>query len=171
MPAPKDPNDDVIHLAVCAERLSSCHQTLQDVKASLDHPLSGPAFRYAVVEYMTLFNGSRDGRGHSRRVPDECIPANHLALHERLRTTRNQLLAHSDMSVLGGSLDFEDRRGLPITTTTLIHQDDLAELKNVDEFLDLVQGVRDNLFALRRVLLAALPAAPTTRSAIPFQSP
>ena len=160
MPVPKDPNDDIIHLDVCVERLSSCHVNLQDVKANLTHPLAGPAFRYAVVEYMTLFNQSKDGQGHSRKVPVDCIPANHVALHERLKKTRNQLLAHSDMSVLDGSLGFKDMRGLPITTTTLTHQDDLAELKNVDEFLDLVQSVRNYLFAERRARLAALQMVP-----------
>ncbi|SCX72616.1 hypothetical protein [Variovorax sp. EL159] len=159
MQTQSDPTGDIIHLAVCVERLSSCHLTLQDVRANLDHPLSGPAFRYAVVEYMTLFNQSKDGQGHPRRIPVGCVPVNHVALHERLKKTRNELLAHSDMSALDGSLDFKDIRGLPITTTTLTHADDLAELKNVDEFLDLIQTVRDNVFAKRATLLAGLPSA------------
>jgi hypothetical protein len=62
MPVPKDPNDDIIHLDVCVERLSSCHVNLQDVKANLTHPLAGPAFRYAVVEYMTLIEPQRNHR-------------------------------------------------------------------------------------------------------------
>jgi len=48
-------------------------------------------------------------------------------------------------------------RGLPITTTTLNHVDVLNELKNIDEFIDLIQGVVDNLFAERLRLLAAFP--------------
>ena len=156
MQAPKNPDDDIIHIDVCVERLSSCHLILQDVKANLNHPLSGPAFRYAVVEYMTLFNPSKDAQKHTRRISVDWIPSSHLALHERLKKTRNESLAHSDMSVLDGSLDFKELHGLPVTTTSLTHVDDLAELKNVDEFLDLIQGVRDNLFAERRKLLAAL---------------
>lgn len=156
MPAPHNHND-IIHIDVCIERLASCHVTLRDVKINLKHPLSGPAFRYAVVEYMTLFNPSKDGQGLPRRIPVAWIPANYLSLHERLKKTRNQLLAHSDMSVLDGSLNLEEAGGLPVATTTLTHVDDLAELKNVDEFLDLLQAVRDKLFEERRKQVVALP--------------
>ena len=61
------------------------------------------------------------------------------------------------MSVLDGSLNFTDMRGLPLTTTTLNHIDVLDELKNINEFIDLVQGVVDNLFAERLRLLVAFP--------------
>lgn len=157
MPAQADFKEDIIHLAVCIERLSSCRQTLVDVQANLDHPLSGAAFRYAIVEYATPFNTSEDAQRKRRKIPASLVPSQYQVMHGRLISARNQLLAHADMSVLDGSLAFADMRGLPITTTTLNHVDVLNELKNIDEFIDLIQGVVDNLFAERLRLLAAFP--------------
>lgn len=157
MPAQADPKDDIIHLAVCVERVSSCRQTLVDVQASLGHPLSGAAFRYAIVEYATPFNTSEDAQRKRRKVSTSFVPSQYQVMHGRLISARNQLLAHADMSVLDGSLNFTDMRGLPLTTTTLNHIDVLDELKNINEFIDLVQGVVDNLFAERLRLLVAFP--------------
>ena len=156
MQTPKSPEDDLVHLAVCVERASSCHQVLQDVKADLTHPLAAPAFRHAIVEYMTMFNQSKDSQGNSRRIFAACVPANHVALHERLKKTRNELLAHADMSVLAGALEFTTNRTIP--TVILTHQDDMAEFKHIDEFLDLVQCVRNHLFAEYRRLSVILPS-------------
>lgn len=158
MPAKADTEGYINYLAMCVERLSSCHQTLVDVKADLGHPLVRPAFRYAIVEYITLFSQSKDTHEPPRYIPVACVPTKHEVLHQKLKADRHQLHAHADMSVLERSLTFTDKRGLPITTTTFSHVDDLAELSNIDEFLDLIQGVRDNLFAERAKLLEALPS-------------
>ncbi|MGJ7596287.1 hypothetical protein ACSFBU_34730 [Variovorax sp. ZT5P30] len=103
-----------------------------------------------------MFNQSKDSQGNSRRILAACVPSNHVALHERLKKTRNELLAHADMSVLGGALEFTTNRATP--TVILTHQNDMAEFKHIDEFLDLVQCVRDHLFAEYRRLSAVLPS-------------
>ena len=60
------------------------------------------------------------------------------------------------MSVLAGALEFTTNRTIP--TVILTHQDDMAEFKHFDEFLDLVQCVRNHLFAEYRRLSVILPS-------------
>lgn len=84
-------------------------------------------------------------------VPDEL-----QGLHRRILETRNQQLAHADMSILDGAIAFQEFEGRLMTTTTLNHVDPLAELRNLDDILLLVEHVLGSLFAHRRSRLDAL---------------
>jgi len=56
--------EQFIHLATCISRLHSALETLRAIKAaSPDNPLIAPAFRFALVEYVSPYTGSDGQRG------------------------------------------------------------------------------------------------------------
>jgi hypothetical protein len=151
-----EPNDDFIHMDVCIGRLGNCHRTLLDVKENQGHPLAGPAFQFALVDYCTVFTASQAADRSRRRLEEKMVPDELQGLHRRILETRNRQLAHADMSILDGVIAFQEFEGRLMTTTTMNHVDPLAELRNLDDIVLLVERVLGNLFANRRACLDAL---------------
>lgn len=149
-------DNDLIHIDVCIGRLSNAHKTLRDVQRHAGHPLVGPAFQYALVEYCTTFSGSKVAGERPRKLDIRMVPLELRVLHNRILTARHQLLAHADLSILEGTVEFRLYEGRPATTTTLNHLDPLEELQNLGSILQLIEQVHLNLFVERRRLLASL---------------
>ncbi|RYH62480.1 MAG: hypothetical protein EON54_09185 [Alcaligenaceae bacterium] len=151
-----EPNDDFIHMDVCIGRLGNCHRTLLSVKADQSHPLAGPAFQFALVDYCTVFTASQAADKSRRWLEEKMVPDELQELHRRILGTRNQQLAHADMSILDGVIAFQEFEGRLMTTTTMNHVDPLAELRNLDDIVLLVEHVLSSLFVSRRTRLEAL---------------
>lgn len=148
-------DNDFIHLEVCIGRLGNCHRTLLDVSRNYGHPLAGPAFQYALVEYCTVFNDSKGADKNRRRLENQMVPDESRALHERIVKARNQQHAHADMSILDGAVEFRQYEGAPISSTIMNHVDPLVELCNLDLIVALVEQVMGNVFVLRQEHLKA----------------
>lgn len=149
-------DSNLIHIDVCIGRLSNAHRTLREVQKHAGHPLMGPAFQYALVEYCTTFSTSKVAGERSRKLDIRMVPPELRGLHNRILTARHQLLAHADLSILDGTVEFRLYEGRPATTTTLNHLDPLEELPNLSSILHLIEQVHLNLFIERRRLLASL---------------
>ena len=150
-------DNGLIHIHLCVERLGNCRSTLLSVKGHAGHPLAAPAFQYALVEYCTCFNTSRAADKTPRKLERRFVPAEHEALHDRMLAARDQTHAHADMSILDPSIEFRQFEGRVMTTTTMTYVDPLAEIRNLDEIVNLLECVQTNLFAEIRLRLDASP--------------
>jgi len=71
-----------LHLVTCIWRLHSALETLRIIKTSSnDDPLISPAFRFALVEYASIFTRS-DGQLGKYKLDDTYIPGEFLDLHK-----------------------------------------------------------------------------------------
>jgi hypothetical protein len=138
-----------LHLLECIDRVNSAWRTLKLIEANLDHPLSGPAFRYALVEYSTAFNRSYSPLKKPLRLAADLVPTDFFALHTRIIEARDKVHAHADLNVLESvlvSYEFGNRREFG-RIANFIHG--LEELKNLPEVISLVENLLQNLYAKR----------------------
>ena len=110
--------EDFLHFAVCLQRLLSALGTLQVIKASPDHPLAVPAFRFALVEYSMPYTDSRGSEKPYYKLKDSYVPKEHLALHKKILEARHTLHAHADLTVMSAKVFVTKTRGMPSATVS-----------------------------------------------------
>lgn len=149
-------NEDFVHFDVCSDRLNSARRTLKLIKEFSGHPLTGPAFRFALVEYVVPYSRS-DGTDKKRRyLPNDYIPKDLINLHLRLISSRNQVLAHADLSTLDPKLSYTDLDGQRLVSISQNNVTGLEELPNIDEIIILIERTLDNMYADRDNLKSSL---------------
>lgn len=148
-------NERFFHFDTCLDRLRSVWKTLLAVKEAPSHPLAIPAFRFALVEYVTPHTTSV-GKHARYKLDDRYISPNYLPLHTRLVASRHQVHAHSDLVVLDPSLMFVDLYDQRLVATIQKGMLELKELENLDEILLLVEATIDSMSADRDRLASLL---------------
>lgn len=155
--------DKYNHLLVCIERLNAARNILKqiEIQNQIDpsHPLVGPAFRYALVEYATAFTGSkiepekvtaftksREKRNEISLSKEEYVPPTNRPLHERIFSARNKVHAHADVSILEPELEVHDIGGEPQIARNMNHISGLEELRNLPEIVELIEVVLRKLY-------------------------
>ena len=142
-------NEAFVHFDICAERLNSTLLTLNRIKEHCDHPLVGPAFRFALIEYAMPYTRS-DGKAKKRHSLDtRYVPQELLPLHERLIASRNQIHAHVDLTVLEPTISYHDLDGERLVLIAQNNISGLEELPQIDEIICLVEGTLKNMYADR----------------------
>ena len=145
-------NERFIHFDICTYRLNGAWRTLKTIKENCSHPLVGPAFRFALVEYAVPYTGS-DGTSKKRyRLGTQYVPTKLLRLHERLVASRNQIQAHADLSILNAKLSYVDLDGERLVSIGQDNINGLEELAHIDEIIRLIEGTLDNMYADRENL-------------------
>ena len=98
MSPPTPAEERYVHLASSSNDLNGAWRILQEIRSGTSHPLTGPAFMFAIVCYARPYTTSRGEL--QRYVLDPLyVPPEHLQLHNRLIAARHQILAHSDLTV------------------------------------------------------------------------
>jgi hypothetical protein len=145
-----------IHFTTCMRRFNGALRILSAIKANEDHPLAGPAFRFALVEYVAPYTEAvgRIQRGH--RLPQRYIPSEFLELHERLVRARHKIHAHSDLTVAEAKLYLKGTKGRPSVEVTGKYVDELEELKNIDHIIEMIEGTLLNMYADQDAQLRSL---------------
>ena len=141
-----DVHEDHLHILVCMERLNAAWNTLKQIQASLDQPLVGPAFRYALVEYATAFNNSHSPSKKNRKLSPSLVPSAHSGLHQRLINARDSIHAHADLTIFEAQLEVHLVAGEKQISCVRNFIHGLEELKNLPEVIELVEGVLRNLY-------------------------
>jgi hypothetical protein len=144
-------HEEYIHLRICIDRLHASWKTLKAIESDLSNPLSGPAFRYALVEYSTAFTIS-DGNLSRRKLSTDLVPDSFRELHDRVLTSRHTVQAHADLRPLDaeiyiGEIDGEKHVGLTRNYLT-----GLEEMENLSQIIALIEGVLDQAILLDRAL-------------------
>lgn len=150
-----DQEEEFVHFVSCIASLNNAWRLINIIKAESGNLLVGPAFRYALVEYSKPYRDSR-GSGRKRRLDTSCIPTDMLALHERVTDSRDQVHAHSDLTVMDAKLyvhEVQEQRFTGIVQNTITGVEELPNIKRIEK---LIEGTLDNMYAKEKVLAAAL---------------
>ena len=148
-------HEDHLHLLVCIDRLNAAWRTLGEIASNPKHPLAGPAFRYALVEYATVFSRS-DGYQRRRTLSPECVPANHLALHQRIMAARHSIHAHADLTVLNARIEVGYINGHKHIGHIQDYIHGLEELPNLSHVSELIERVMDTVYEMHRASKLAI---------------
>ncbi len=143
-------HESYIHLLTCIERLNSSRQTLKEIERNLSNPLVGPAFRYAIVEYCTVFTRSEGHYRWRNQLSDDLVPAAHRELHNRVLAARHTVHAHADLKPLDAQLCIDWIDGEKYVGLTKNHISVLEELENLSQLIDLIQCVLDGAIDMER---------------------
>jgi hypothetical protein len=72
---------------------------LHNVKKSHGDSLANPAFQFALIEYSNPYEKSYGEVKRVHKLGNEHIPSKHLDLHNKIINARDQVHAHSDLTV------------------------------------------------------------------------
>jgi hypothetical protein len=144
-----------VHFVSCITWLNNAWRLLNTIHTQPENPLIVPAFRFALVEYCKPYKLSH-GINKKFKLDSLLIPKAHLALHERIITSRDQIHAHSDLTVMDAKLHVHEFMG---QRYTLIPQNAIyvtEELPNLQEIVALIEATLDNMYIQEKVLENAL---------------
>ncbi|MBY0248712.1 MAG: hypothetical protein K2Q17_13695 [Nitrospiraceae bacterium] len=152
-----DQEEEFVHFVSCIESLNNAWRLINIIKAQSSNPLVGHAFRYALVEYSKPYRESRvNSTRRKRRLDRSCIPKDMLALHERITNLRDQVLTHSDLTVMDAKLYVHKVQGQCFTGIVQNIITGVEELPNIEKILKLIEGTLDNMYTKEKELEAAL---------------
>jgi len=144
-----------VHFVSCITWLNNARRLLNMIHTQSENPLIGPAFRFALIEYCKPYKLShginKNFKLGTLYIPKECLP-----LHERIISSRDQIHAHSDLTVMDAKLHVHKFMG---QRYTLIPQNKIhgtEELSNLQEIVALIEATLDNMYAQEKVLENAL---------------
>lgn len=147
-----------IHLLSCIRDLNSARRILLEIKqCKIDNSvLVGAAFRFALIEYAKPYTSSH-GSVSNHKLSDRHVPSRHGDLHRRILSRRNQIHAHSDLTVRDAKLyiakSVSGRQAL--ITENLIYGTE--EMDRIDEIVSLVEETLENLYEEEKRLESQLP--------------
>jgi hypothetical protein len=105
-------DEDFVHYVDCIDSLNRAWSILRDL-GGVERPsaVHAAAFRFALIEYAKPYTPS-DGIHGRRKLPPPNLP-DLLALHEQILDLRDQVLAHSDLTVKQAQLHLHSFDGKP----------------------------------------------------------
>jgi hypothetical protein len=82
-----------VHFVSCITWLNNAWQILNVIPTQSENSFIGPAFRFTLVEYCKPYKLSH-GVSKKFKLDTSLIPKEHLPLHERIISSRDQVHAH-----------------------------------------------------------------------------
>jgi len=141
----KPQEEKYVHFVTCIDCLNSAWRTLSAIRESPHNRLSVPAFRFAVIEYAKPFKQSigmlenNKGKPIRYQIKDDHIPEHHRELHTRLLSLRDQVLAHSDLTVLEASVhlvETNDRQRALIAQNTGLGDEEFGRIEEIIQLIE-----------------------------------
>jgi hypothetical protein len=147
--------ESFVHFVSCITWLNNAWRLLNMIHTQSENPLIGPAFRFALIEYCKPYKLSRGinkmFKLETLSIPKECLP-----LHERIISSRDQIHAHSDLTVMDAKLHVHEFMGQRYTLIPQNKIDCTEELSNLQEIVALIEATLDNMYAEEKVRENAL---------------
>ena len=146
-----------VHFASCIDWLNECWRLLQEIKEEKTNPLTAAAFRFATILYSKPYRESRGNTIRKHRLDTAFIPEQFLSLHMEILNDRDQLHAHSDLTILDARLTvhrFEEKKSAQIVRNML---DATRLLPKLDDIIALVEGTLDQMYIVVKNLESQLP--------------
>lgn len=148
--------EQYIHLESCIDSLEKARWTLLEVKKHPNHPLLGPAFQFAIIEYAkpykTSFGAELNDKGRpvhtytiEKTLRDTCVPSEYLDLHKRLLTARDRILAHTDLGILDAKVHIATAPSGSYVSTIQNVVYGTEECSHIDEIIDLIERTLDRI--------------------------
>lgn len=149
--------EEFIHFVLCIECLNRVWRLINTIKAAESGSVVGFAFRFALVEYSKPYNTSHGTTKKKRKLDTSCVPPDLLALHTRIVNSRDQIHAHSDLTVMEAKLYISEIQGQRFTTISRNIVTGVEELPNINEIQVLIERTLDNMYIKEKILENALP--------------
>lgn len=145
-----------IHFVSCIDSLNSAWRILQEIKRSRGNSLIGAAFQFAVIEYAKPYRTSYGTTGR-HKLDDKYVPEAHSELHNRLLATRDQILAHADLTIMEAKLHVAKTSigQRAFVVQNVIHG--AMELSNIDSVIPLIEQTLDRMYGEADRLEEQLP--------------
>lgn len=145
------------HFWHCINDLNKAWFLLQSIKDNMNNPLRGPAFEFALIVYAKPYNQSY-GITKKHKLDDKYVPDKHRDLHNRILTNRNQIHAHTDLTLLEPKVHVKSTSYGKIVSLCQNAISVAAELRNIDSIIELIEQSLDGMYEEEKKLEAALPA-------------
>ncbi|MBL9186867.1 MAG: hypothetical protein JNK23_05270 [Opitutaceae bacterium] len=146
--------EDFVHYVECIESLNRAWSILQDL-GTVEKPsaLQAAAFRFALIQYARPYTRSDGIHGRRKLTVPQLSP--HLAaIHNQILDLRDQVLAHSDLTIMQAYLHLHSYAGKPYYTIA----SNLAEaLPSRDAVIALIECTLDQMYVERDRRLQSLP--------------
>ena len=144
-----------VHFVSCITWLNNAWRLLSKIYTQPENPLIGPAFRFALVEYCKPYKLSY-GINNKFKLDTLLIPKEHLPLHDRIINSRDQIHAHSDLTVMDAKLHVHEFMGQRYTLIPKNKIYGTEELPNLQEIVALIEATLANMYIQVKVLENAL---------------
>lgn len=141
-----------VHFVCCTDWLNNAWRLLNVICTQQGNRLIGPAFQFALIEYSKPYGISR-GTGKRRFALDtSCIPQEWIDLHTRIVNARDQVHAHSDLTVMEATLYIHNSKGEWSSAIVQNAITGIEELPNLNEIRALIEATLDNMYVKAKVL-------------------
>ena len=146
-----------VHFVSCINSLNSAWRILREIKVTPDSALIGAGFQFAIIEYANPYTISLGTARRHYKLNDTYVLSEHYDLHIRLINTRNQILAHSDLTIMDAKLHVADSSlgQYALIAQNVIHG--AMELTNIDSIIDLIEKTLDSMYVEVKRLEKQLP--------------
>lgn len=155
--------EEYIHFVSCINDLNNAWRLLQYIKQCKDNPLMGAAFQFALIEYAKPYKVSLGTITNSKGKPipyklDEShIPVKHVKLHKKIIDDRDQIHAHSDLTVKEAKLYVKKSSRGKFAGTIQNKIYGTEKLSDIDAIIDLIEQTLDSMYIEAKRLESLLP--------------
>ena len=146
-----------IHFASSIENLNNAWRILKTIKKKKNNSLSGAAFQFALIEYAKPYTNSRGNVLKNYKLDESFIPLTHIELHQRIIQSRNQILAHADLTIKEAKLhvaQIKSGKFVGIIQNVVWGTEELA---NIDSIIELIEKTLDKMYIEEKRLESLLP--------------
>ena len=145
-----------VHFVSCIEWLNEAWALLGELRGNTGAKFAGAAFRFALIQYAKPYKVSHGTQRRKLKLDDQFVPAKRRALHERIISRRDQLHAHTDLTVSDAVLYVGEFQGDKRAVLSRNHIDPLQDMRDIEEIIALVEGTLDAMYLERSRLESAL---------------
>ena len=140
-----------VHFVSCITWLNNAWRLLNTIHKQPDNSLVIPAFRFALIEYCKPYKLSH-GINKKFKLDTSLIPKEHIPLHERIITSRDQIHAHHDLTIMQAKLHVHKlmEHRYPLIPQNIIYETE--ELPNIEEIVALIEASLENMYIQEKVL-------------------
>ncbi|MBU1420055.1 MAG: hypothetical protein KKI15_16340 [Proteobacteria bacterium] len=153
-----------LHFVSCINDLNNAWRLLHKIKKTHEgNSLAGAAFQFALIEYSKPFKTSFGAVSNSRNKPlqykldESYIPAKYIGLHKKIIEARDQIHAHSDLTVREAKLYVKNSSQGKIVGAVENKISGTEEFSKIDDITDLIEQSLDSMYLEVKQLEVALP--------------
>jgi hypothetical protein len=130
-----------VHYAECINSLNTAWSILKALQTEGSQSiLSAAAFRMALVEYAKPYHTSYGDAQKRHRLEMPTLQASNQKIHKQIMDLRDQVLAHSDLTIKDANLQIQGGRALIVSNS-------LPQMPKLDDVIDLIERTLDQMYA------------------------
>jgi hypothetical protein len=148
--------EEYVHFVSSIKDLNNAWRLLQEIKQCESSSLVAAAFRFALTEYSKPYKISH-GNTKRHSLKEEHVPCSYRELHKRILDARDQIHAHSDLTVMEAKLYVKNTPHGKISGTVQNKIVGTEEFSNIDKIIDLIEKTLESMYVQEKLLEQELP--------------